>query len=1266
MASSLLQTQSSPHCYLQIIDHSCPNIYGKLMLKLAWSHSMWIFVQPQMLVAVEAISYPSDTKPGILGYKSQYRLLILGQDETGTFVGGSLDSIFAQPQMDPYECAGVRRSFFVNFLVTEAFLVEADVDAQATSFASADAKINGDGGFLAAEALAASSSSVLTPLVAFESCMYLKNDDFKNENSSEQCSKSEDLDRIKSIPELPDAEPNTSVYPDPEQPQQASKALQSKATDLSNALKRLKICLEELERYRHEFVNLKMEANSVAEKWSITPEFSKTRQRKVKRHFDELCEDERLQDPEGFLTMLFLHRKASKWKMNMKSPIRIERRPMPSSGTYMYRLYNVTGLTDRAPSKEFATGPRRYSYATGQHACVSIDFARYRSSDSVLDDRRARESSFAPLQPCGGRRTLSLQQEYNVLQETEATFGGSKSATSSRESSPSPSVCSRKRSSSAFSSEDASDQSDGIVKGSDREVEDRLFTQTCRKPRKLVRRQQTNSIDSVTMELDINTGMSTVGNNTSASASLSGRKATVTAKTVKSRKLNSFLINNSFPFYTFALDEERKVKVVIKGVPIEIKTNEVKADLEYQGYSVLAVHRMHRRDGTALAEECRQYHRFQLLQLSTYEHAALNCHAQSRSVKCPVPHWTKECNRTKDAARDTTRWECPQPTSVPRSAGTVASALGEDISTIMSILQVVRSAEVSEIAAKFRKHGVDRLKIILDNQDLSYSSVELEKYALEYKTDIIMAQETHLKPHFSNSCKISNFILLRTDRQGAPKDGTAIYYNGALYCCLIDTPPLINIEATACRFSMIGHGILILVSVYLPPKKVLLRSDLEALFALRDAVILFGDFNGKSTNWKCNYSNRNGREIEALAKSLHFNIVTPLTPTYDPNNNNHRPDILDIALMKGVALKLSCIEPLQWLNSDHRPALMMSSSRTVPAKSDRRELPGDVIELIRDKNAAFRRAGKYPTCESRSRAAVLTPTLKLPDDSIAFDDREKAECLSDSIEHQCSDNPPYDFENVWWVEEEVFHRVSLPPRDDLDSITHDKVSKHIKGLKIKKAPGGDTISSKALKCFSAPLVALLVVIFNACIQNCYFPTVTKEPVVISIPKPGKPRDLSASYRSISILNVLGKLFEKTLKTRLSDHLIGKGFIINEQYGFRTNNFCLQQALRLIEYIPEGFKVKRKTVAVFFDVAKAFVRVWARLDNTYSSMRPIRAGVLQGSTLFPLLYSAYVNDIPRLSIGVQLALFADDTALYLRSNSIGNILPRLQRAIDELT
>ncbi|GBP48356.1 RNA-directed DNA polymerase from mobile element jockey [Eumeta japonica] len=630
-----------------------------------------------------------------------------------------------------------------------------------------------------------------------------------------------------------------------------------------------------------------------------------------------------------------------------------------------------------------------------------------------------------------------------------------------------------------------------------------------------------------------------------------------------------------------------------------------------------------------------QCHRCQL-----YGHAALNCHAQPRCVKCPVPHWTKECNRTKDAGdepsccnysqKHTANYGgCPrapkprpikrtvikrtdsskqptdttkarQPTNIinkanigknksaggdaefipplksthgkgsnKRSAGAEASALGEDISTIMSILQVVRSAEVSDLAVKFRKakHGVDRLKILLDNQDLINSTAELSKCALEYKADIIMVQKAHLKPHFPKSCKISNIILLRTDRQGASKGGTAIYYNRALYCCPIDIPQLINIEASACKLSMTGHSILILVSIYLPPKKELLRSDLEALFALGDAVILVGDFNSKNSNWKCNYTNRNGREMEAFAESLHFEIVTPLTPTHYPNNINHRPDILDIALMKGVALKLSCIEPLQWLNSDHRPVLMRLGSliadrqwsKTALGQFRRtqiKELPR-CQELIRDKNAALRRAGKYPTCENRSRAralqrkvkarmkevrnenssdlmseispshkaywglakalktegAVPTPALKKPDKSIAFNDREKAECLADSIEHQCSENSPYDLEHVRRVEEEVFQN------------------------------RGNHATS---------------------------------PLVIAPP----------------------------------------------------NHSCPQQALRLVEHISEGFKVKRKTVAVFFDVAKAFDRVW--------------------------------------HAGAQLALFADDTALYIRSNSIENILTRLQRAIDELT
>ncbi|GBP28223.1 hypothetical protein EVAR_19071_1 [Eumeta japonica] len=76
----------------------------------------------------------------------------------------------------------------------------------------------------------------------------------------------------------------------------------------------------------------------------------------------------------------------------------------------------------------------------------------------------------------------------------------------------------------------------------------------------------------------------------------------------------------------------------------------------------------------------------------------------------------------------------------------------------------------------------------------------------------------------------------------------------------------------------------------------------------------------------------------------------------------------------------------------------------------------------------------------------------------------------------------------------------------------------------------------------------------------------------------------------------------------------------------------------------------------------------RLENTHSSTRPIRAEVPQGSIPSTLLFSAYINDILRPTTGVQFALFADDTALLLRSNNHRNIviLLRLQRPIDELT
>ncbi|GBP06726.1 Probable RNA-directed DNA polymerase from transposon BS [Eumeta japonica] len=145
------------------------------------------------------------------------------------------------------------------------------------------------------------------------------------------------------------------------------------------------------------------------------------------------------------------------------------------------------------------------------------------------------------------------------------------------------------------------------------------------------------------------------------------------------------------------------------------------------------------------------------------------------------------------------------------------------------------------------------------------------------------------------------------------------------------------------------------------------------------------------------------------------------------------------------------------------------------------------------------------------------PPLKKPDNSVAIDDAEIVEYLADSIETQCSHaSPPHDIVHISRIEEEVFQKTSLEPKDDLAPVSLSEVQTLVKSLNTRKAPGLDGISNKAIKCFSIPLLSLLVAIFNACIKNCYFPPAWKEAEVIGIHKPGKPRDLlPATDRSAS-------------------------------------------------------------------------------------------------------------------------------------------------------
>ena len=103
--------------------------------------------------------------------------------------------------------------------------------------------------------------------------------------------------------------------------------------------------------------------------------------------------------------------------------------------------------------------------------------------------------------------------------------------------------------------------------------------------------------------------------------------------------------------------------------------------------------------------------------------------------------------------------------------------------------------------------------------------------------------------------------------------------------------------------------------------------------------------------------------------------------------------------------------------------------------------------------------------------------------------------------------------------------------------------------------------------------------------------VSKEAIVISVPKKGKDKKSPRTYRPISLLSCLGKLLERMVKRRLISHLESNNVLSPMQTGYRTFRSTEDQLAYLAQNIEDAFQEKRKVLAVFFDLSNAFDKVW---------------------------------------------------------------------------
>ena len=255
------------------------------------------------------------------------------------------------------------------------------------------------------------------------------------------------------------------------------------------------------------------------------------------------------------------------------------------------------------------------------------------------------------------------------------------------------------------------------------------------------------------------------------------------------------------------------------------------------------------------------------------------------------------------------------------------------------------------------------------------------------------------------------------------------------------------------------------------------------------------------------------------------------------------------------------------------------------------------------------------------------------------------------------------------------------------------VLKYVGNMSVYKSTGITNLGGRFLKDVFLYIPEILVDIFNKVLNTDAFPDSWKIATVIPLPKAENPKSPS-ELRPISLLPVIGKIMEKILHDQLKTFLENYDLLAPQQHGFRKNHSTQSANAKFIDDIMLHMDRGDGTVAVFLDINKAFNTINHKIlskklqkmnigqksvslledylsnrkqrvlyKNIFSDELLLTTGVPQGSTLGPLLFLVYINDLPKILLNSNCLLFADDTVLYLGNRDRNKVYDDLQTDLD---
>jgi hypothetical protein len=365
-------------------------------------------------------------------------------------------------------------------------------------------------------------------------------------------------------------------------------------------------------------------------------------------------------------------------------------------------------------------------------------------------------------------------------------------------------------------------------------------------------------------------------------------------------------------------------------------------------------------------------------------------------------------------------------------------------------------------------------------------------------------------------------------------------------------------------------------------------------------------------------------------------------------------------------------------STDYGSLFNSASQRVKKAiKEHRSKIWNDFLEKIGPNFVSSRPAWQKVNSLRGGQSAKKIPCL-FRNGRLCTGDKEKAETFREVLSKRFAGSNDNRFDEVFKTEVEtdvLDYKERLTDKRDFEEVSLGELIRNIKDLKRRSSPGSDGIYNLMLQHLSEGFLYLVLRLFNLCLEEGRVPLAWKRSIITMIPKGQKSQTDPNNYRPISLISSLSKLLERIMARRMSGFLERNNLIAMQQSGFRRRRRTTDNLVFHTQKILEAFnKRDRKVLSLSFDIQAAFDAVWheglifkmlkagipdymtkwttafladrsfqVRVNETVSESSPIVTGVPQGSSISPILFGIFINDIPMSSVPRESysVLYADD-------------------------